>query len=59
MLKFSGFADLTSCLQMYKPYYIGRLAPKARQLVTSKMFSKLCATEESPCIKRVRGGRAP
>ena len=58
MLKFSGFADLTSCLQEYETYYIKGLSPKARQQVTSEMFSKVCAMKKSPYIKRVRGSKA-
>ena len=58
MLKFSGFADLTSCLQKYETYYIKELSQKARQQVTSEMFSKVCAMKKSQCIEHVRGSKA-
>ena len=58
MLKFSGFADLTSCLQKYETYCIKGPSPKALQQVTSEMFSKVCAMKKSPCIQRDRGNKA-
>ena len=58
MLKFSGFADLTSCLRMYETYYIKGFSPKAQQQVTSEMFNKLRAKKKSPCVEHVRGSKA-
>ena len=55
MLKFSGFADLTSCLQTYETYYIKGHSPKAQEQVTSEMLNNVCATKKTPYTEHVRG----
>ena len=58
MLKFSGFADLTSCLRMYEAYYIKGFPHKHSSRFTSEMFNKLRAKKKSPCVEHVRGSKA-
>ena len=39
MLKFSGFADLTSCLRMYEIQYIKGIAPKHNNKLHQRCFA--------------------
>ena len=49
MLKFSGFADLTSCLQMYETYCIKELAPKHNNKSRQRRLAS-CAPRRNPHV---------
>ena len=47
MLKFSGFADLTSCLRMYEAYYIKEVAPKHNNKLHQRRLAS-CVPRRNP-----------
>ena len=49
MLKFSGFADLTSCLQMYETYYTKGLSPEHSNRLHSRCLAS-CVLGRHPHV---------